>query len=134
MCRESAVLSGFSEPQPPGQLTAGEHFSVLRPLLLAFERSTSMNESWDRVGHGGYTGPILQIRGKGHICWNLGDWTAFVASSRMLSAYKCVLQKNAVLNLDTAMMKDIRESVNLCLINLWLQEPGCVTQKTEFQT
>ncbi|MED6243817.1 hypothetical protein ATANTOWER_027509 [Ataeniobius toweri] len=67
----------------------------MTPLLLPFEQSTSTrNESWDRVGHGGYTGSILQIWGKeGHICWNLGDRTAFVASSRTLSAYKCVLQR-----------------------------------------
>ncbi|MEQ2305987.1 hypothetical protein AMECASPLE_003512 [Ameca splendens] len=66
MCRESAVLSGFSAPQPPGQLTAGKgiHRSIC-PFLLSFEQSTSTrNESWDRVGHGGYTGPIHQIWGK----------------------------------------------------------------------
>ncbi|MEQ2295570.1 hypothetical protein AMECASPLE_015818 [Ameca splendens] len=78
MCRESAVLLGFSAPQLPGQLTAGEAsgcwgsggrthrriclFSLLGPLLLPFEQSTlTRNESWDRVGHGRHTGPILQI-------------------------------------------------------------------------
>ncbi|MEQ2233832.1 hypothetical protein ILYODFUR_025841 [Ilyodon furcidens] len=40
--------------------------------------------------------------------------------------------KDTVLNFDKAILNDIRESVNLCLLNLWLQEPGCVTQNTEF--
>ncbi|MEQ2284846.1 hypothetical protein AMECASPLE_025733 [Ameca splendens] len=83
MCRESAVLSGFS--------AADEHIGAFV------------------VGHGGYTEPILQIWGKeGRICWNLGDWTAFFFSSRTLSAYRCILQKNADLNLDPAIVNDIR--------------------------
>ncbi|MEQ2289686.1 hypothetical protein AMECASPLE_035807, partial [Ameca splendens] len=42
---------------------------------------------------------------------NLGDWTAFVASSRTLSAYKCVVQRMQSLNLDPATVNDIRESL-----------------------
>ncbi|MED6285108.1 hypothetical protein CHARACLAT_025911 [Characodon lateralis] len=34
---------------------------VSNPLLLPFEQSTSTrNESWDRVGHGGYTDPSFK--------------------------------------------------------------------------
>ncbi|MEQ2305461.1 hypothetical protein AMECASPLE_038114 [Ameca splendens] len=41
MCRESAVLSGLSAPQPPGQLTAGE-----ASWLLGERTNTSVHLSF----------------------------------------------------------------------------------------
>ncbi|MEQ2311960.1 hypothetical protein AMECASPLE_026030 [Ameca splendens] len=61
---ESAVLSGFNAPQPPGQLTAGCWGSGrTHRRICAIQRYLDRLIRYFRVGHGGYTGPILQIWG-----------------------------------------------------------------------